>query len=315
MISIVIPVLNEEAVLPELHRQLDAVLTQTDHSAEIIFVNDGSTDRTLDILRAFRTRDPRVKIVSLSRRFGHQVALTAGLTHAVGDAVIMMDADLQDEPAAILDFLKQWQAGHQVVYAIRRDRKESWLKRAAFNGFHRAISKLSSVHIPRDAGIFSLIDRRVVDVLVRMSERNRYLPGLRAWVGFRQVGVPVRRNARYQGDPRVSIAGLVSLAFDGLVSFSIVPLRIAALAGLVIASLSLAMALVLVVVRFTTDLRIPGVISILAVIMFFGGVQILCLGVVGEYVGRAYDEGKRRPLFVVDFTEGVQAAGDRGLGG
>jgi len=309
LISIVVPLKNEEGSIEKLFTQISASMKKIGRKFEVVFIDDGSTDRSGQILEKLYAEYPKsVRVIQFRRNQGKAAALSAGFDIAEGDIIFTMDADLQDEPAALLPFLERWEAGFDVVYAVRIDRKESWVKRTGFKLFHYLLNRFANVHIPRDAGAFGLMDRRVVQVMTGMAERNRYIPGMRAWVGFRQVGLPVVRNARYSGEPRVSLYGLLSLAIDGLISFSVAPLRAATAAGLCTAAGSLLLAVALGVIRLTTELRIPGIISILAVTFFIGGIQIVFLGIVGEYVARTYDEAKRRPLFVVDFEEGFDAA-------
>ncbi|MGD1919988.1 MAG: glycosyltransferase family 2 protein, partial [Pleurocapsa sp.] len=222
--SIVIPILNESETIDELWKQLSSVMVKLDCCWEVIFVDDGSTDSSLFQLQQLSQHHPEIKVLSLSRNFGHQPALTAGIDNAKGEATILMDGDLQDAPGAIIDFIELWRQGYDVVYAIRRKRKEKWLKRKAFRCFYRIQSYLSEVKLPRDAGIFSLMDRKVVASLQQMPERNRYLSGLRAFAGFNQICIPVERGPRYHGEPRVKLSKLFKLAFDGIFSFSTVPL-------------------------------------------------------------------------------------------
>jgi dolichol-phosphate mannosyltransferase len=235
----------------------------------------------------------------LSRNFGHQPALTAGLDCAMGDAVILMDADLQDRPEAIADLVREWQGGTQVVYAVRASRRESWLLRTAFKGFYRVLGRMSRLHLPADAGIFGLLDRAVVNVLKSMPERNRYFPGLRAYAGFTQKGVSVPRDARFSGASRVHVSGLIRLALDGLVAFSFVPLRLCTFAGLVVSAGAFAYIVRILYKKWVSLEAIPGWASTLTAILFLGGLQLLMLGVLGEYVGRIYEEVKGRPYYIV----------------
>jgi polyisoprenyl-phosphate glycosyltransferase len=300
MISIVIPVYNEADTIPELWQRLYAVIDRWGYETEVIFVNDGSRDSSLVCLHELYLRFPkRIKIVSLSRNFGHQPAITAGLSVASGKAVILMDGDLQDTPESLPRFVEQWEAGHEVVYAVRSKRKEFVLKRAAFKLFYIIQSKLTDIEIPLDAGIFSLLDRKAVDVILSMTEHNRYIPGLRSYVGFRQTGVVVERARRFQGEPKVGLKRLVKLAFDGIFSMSHVPLKMATYVGFLIAIPAFALAAIVVCIKLFTTHATPGWASNLAATFFIGGVQLIFLGIIGEYLSRIYDEVKDRPYFII----------------
>jgi dolichol-phosphate mannosyltransferase len=302
--SVVIPVFNEEATLLELWKRLQRVLDCLGERSEVIFVDDGSSDASLSILTELASRHAEVKIVSLSRNFGHQCALMAGINYASGRAIIMMDGDLQDAPEAIIAFVEKWRQGYDVVYAIRHKRKENLLKRSAFKAFYRLQSSLSSISLPLDTGIFSLMDRKVALVLRQMPERNKYLTGLRAYAGFRQTGILVERGPRYHGEPRVSVLKLVKLALDGIFSFSKVPLQLATLLGFVCASSSFIIGLIGLYFKFVLGLEFLSWAYGLTTTFFLGGVQLLSLGIIGEYVGRIYDEVKQRPYYVVNQTIG-----------
>ena len=244
-------------------------------------------------------RDSHVRVLRLSRNFGHQSAISAGIDHAVGDAVIVMDADLQDPPEAVPDLLAPWRQGHDVVYAIRQGRKENVLKRSAYGLFYRLLQQVANVEIPLDAGDFCVLDRRVADVLRQMPERNRFIRGIRSWVGFRQVGVPYNRAARFAGQPKYSLLKLLRLAFDGFFSFSYVPLRLASLFGLFVSFLGFLLSVWTVYKRFTLPEFPSGFATIVVGMMFLGGIQLIALGVIGEYVGRIFDEVKQRPLYII----------------
>jgi polyisoprenyl-phosphate glycosyltransferase len=300
-LCIVVPAYNEAANLDAFHTEVSAVLAAENAAVAFLFVDDGSADDTPAVLARLRERDPRVQHVRLARNFGLQAALTAGLAHARGRAVIVMDADLQDDPAALPHFIAEWRAGAQVAYAVRSKRKEWFLKRWLFSGFHLVMSRLADIPIPRDAGSFALYDRVVVDHINALPERNRYLPGLRAWVGYRQVGIPVERRARRAGEPAQSMRRLVSLALDGILSFSKAPLRFASLLGFCVTGLS-ALGLLLIAYWRFIERSFPtgvGLATIALSLLFLGGVQLLMMGIIGEYVGRVYDEVKRRPHYVV----------------
>lgn len=299
-LSVAVPVYNEEESLPLLLARLGAVLDALPGGPhEMVFVNDGSRDATLELLRAAAAADPRVRAVSLSRNFGHQQAITAALDHATGDAVLVMDADLQDTPESIPEFVELFHQGHDVVYAQRIARKEAAWKRAAYFGFYRLAARLSTVPLPLDAGDFGLMSRRVVDLLRSMPERHRFLRGMRAWAGFRQIGVPVERAERGAGESKYSLRRLMGLAFDGIFAFSVVPLRAAAATGVLAMVLSTLFALYSLVAKLFLGHSPQGFTALILVITFLSGVQLLFLGVIGEYLGRVYEEVKQRPAYVV----------------
>jgi dolichol-phosphate mannosyltransferase len=304
--SIVIPILNESATLPELLRRLDAVVKQLGHTWEVIVVNDGSTDDSIDVLLSLKKQYAYLKVVDLSRNFGHQPALTAGIEHASGRAVILMDGDLQDQPEAIPAFIEKWREGFAVVYAIREKRKESLPKRAAFAAFYWIQTRISRIETPLNAGIFSLLDRAVVEALKSMPERNRYLPGLRAYVGFPQTGVRVERAHRFEGEPRVRLRGLIKLSMDAIFGYATLPLRLVFLAGLVLAGVSLCVAALGLYFRFVLGVQLADWAFGLTTTFFFGGVQLISIGIIGEYVGRIYDEVKRRPYYVAKRLYGFE---------
>lgn len=298
-ISVVVPVYNESDNLPELARRLHAVLEAQGDTYEVIFVDDGSQDNSLGILGSLRASDPHVRVVRLSRNFGHQAAISAGIDHARGDVIIVMDADLQDPPEEIPNLLAHWQQGYQVVYAIRHQRKEGLLKRSAYGFFYRSLHQVSSIEIPLDAGDFCAIDRQVADVLRSMPERNRFIRGIRSWIGFRQIGVPYNRAARYAGKPKYGLFKLTRLALDGFFSFSYMPLRLASLLGLLVSIAGFFLAVWTIYKRLVLPEFPSGFATIVVGMMFLGGIQLLALGVIGEYVGRIFDEVKQRPLYIV----------------
>ncbi|MDZ4817593.1 MAG: glycosyltransferase family 2 protein [Planctomycetota bacterium] len=300
LITVVLPVYNEAAVLETLHEQVQEAIVDCGTNAEIVFVNDGSTDASARILDCLADQHHNIRVVHFSRNFGHQAAVQAGLEQARGDAVVLMDADLQDAPQAIGQFLEQWQAGYDVVYAIRVDRKESIYKRALFAGFHKLLASVATTPIPADAGNFGLLDARVVKEIVALGEKDRYLPGLRSWVGFRQTGVPVERNARYDDCPRVSLRGLWRLAKTAIFSFSTLPLSIFYIIGYIALAVFLALSGFAVYCRLFTDLAIPGWTSFMIVGSFFGAINALGISMLGEYVIRIYDQVRARPLYLVD---------------
>ncbi|WP_017305946.1 glycosyltransferase family 2 protein [Spirulina subsalsa] len=310
--SFVIPVYNEERNLGELYHRLDGLSDRLDGSLEWVFVNDGSRDQSLALLRNLQQKDPRVTYISLARNFGQQIALTAGLHFARGEAVIIMDADLQDPPEVALMMIERWQAGYQVVYAQRTKRhQEQWLKRFYAYVFYRILQRLANVEIPLDSGDFCLMDRQVVEVLNSLPERNRYLRGLRSWVGFTQTSVRFERNPRFAGDRQYTFTKSLSLAIDGLVSFSKVPLRLATYTGLCAALVALIMAGMVLYWRIVApDSPVTGLATILIAVFFLGAVQLVSIGILGEYIGRIYEEVKGRPLYVVSEVGG----GSRGAG-
>jgi dolichol-phosphate mannosyltransferase len=306
IISVVVPMLNEEANLPTLYERLTHVLQSSDVSYELVLVDDGSTDRTHEQIRRLRQKDPRVKYIRLARNFGHQAALTAGLAHARGAAVIAIDADLQDPPEVIKELLARWEEGFDVVYAIRRHRKESVPKRIAYAFFYRLLHRVAAVDIPLDAGDFCLMDRRVVDQLNALPERNRFLRGLRTWVGFRQIGVEYERQTRHAGQTQYSFWKLVRLAVDGLVSFSYIPLRVSSTVGFIVSFGSLLVGLYYLILRLVGHREPAGFAGIIVAVLFLGGVQLITIGIMGEYVGRIFDEVKDRPVYIVSEEEGFE---------
>jgi polyisoprenyl-phosphate glycosyltransferase len=311
LISVVLPVYNEALVLENLVQQVTNVLQETGYRYEIIFVNDGSRDASPALLDDLAARHDEIKVVHFSRNFGHQAACQAGLAHARGDAVIVMDSDLQDEPRAILDFIKTWRSGYDVVYAIRRERKEAWWKKALFNGFHQLLSSVATTKMPADAGNYCLMDARVVRQLMTLDERDRYLPGLRSWVGFRQTGIPVERNARYDDTPRVSLRGLWRLAKTAIFSFSSLPLTIFYTIGYAALGLFVSLAVYALVSRFFTDTAIPGWTTHVLTASFFGAINALGISMLGEYAVRIYDQVRNRPLYLVDRLVNFEQADHR----
>jgi len=265
----------------------------------LILVDDGSRDRSYELLVSLHERDARVKVLRLSRNFGHQIAISAGLEEAHGDAVVLMDGDLQDPPELLPELIARWKEGFGVVYTVKKSRRENPLKQLAFKSFYRILHALSSTRIPMDAGNFSLLDRRVADVLRAMPERNRYISGLRAWAGFPQTAVYYDRDPRFAGKPQMSLGRLVHLALDGIFSFSDVPLRLAIYLGLTTAALAFAGALYVIYAKVFTDRAILGWASTILSILFVGGMILVTLGVIGEYISRIYEEVKKRPLYVV----------------
>ena len=299
--SLIIPIYNEEETIPALYERVSQILGQLDAPTELILVNDGSRDRSLGLLRELHAQDQRVKYISLARNFGHQIAVTAGLKFAKGQAVIILDADLQDPPELIPQLIEQWQQGYQVVYAQRTKRKqEGWFKRFTAYLFYRLLQRLADVNIPTDTGDFCLMDRQVVDLLNAMPEQNRYIRGLRSWVGFRQTAVQFERDPRFAGEVKYTFRKSFTLAINSLISFSKVPLRLSTYLGLMAAALALGMAGLVLYWRLTQKVSgVTGLAAIVIAILFLGSVQLVCLGILGEYIGRIYEEVKGRPLFTV----------------
>ena len=299
-LSVAIPLHNEEAGIPELLSRLGAVLDGVPGGPhEIVLVDDGSSDRTLEVLDAAAQLDPRLVVVALSRNFGHQPALSAALDFVTGDIVIAMDGDLQDRPESIPDLLAKHREGYDVVYAQRKKRKESLALRASYFMYYRLLSSLADTQLPLDAGDFALMTRRVVEQMRAAPEHNRYLRGLRSWVGFRQTGIPVERDERFAGTTNYGPLKLLKLASDGIFSFSIVPLRAAALLGLVAILITGAFSIYTLYARLVLHRTPVGFTSLMLFMAFLTGVQLFFLGVIGEYVGRIYQETKRRPLYVL----------------
>lgn len=308
-LSIAVPLYNEESVVPELLRRLRALLDESAGGPhEIVLVDDGSSDRTLEILEAAVAEDPRILVIALSRNFGHQAALTAALDHVTGDATIVMDADLQDPPEAIPLFVQRYLEGYDVVYAQRVRRKEVWWLRVCYYVFYRLIAGLSDLSLPLDAGDFGLMSRRVVEQLRRMPEHDRYLRGLRTWVGFRQVGIVVERSKRHRGRSKYNALRLLKLASDGIFAFSVVPLRATGLLGVIAIGLSMLFALYALWAKIFLHQSPQGFTALLLVVTFLSGVILLSLGIIGEYVGRIYQEIKARPLYVISRLIGHAAS-------
>jgi glycosyltransferase involved in cell wall biosynthesis len=305
-ISVVVPLHNEEPNINYFFERLESVLNQLGLTYEIVCVDDGSKDNTLNQLVDHHHRNPNIKVVSLSRNFGKEIALTAAIDHAIGAAVIPIDADLQDPPELIADMITQWQQGYDVVYATRKSRQgESWLKRFTANVFYRVIGRMSTVKIPRNTGDFRLLDRRVVEVLKKMPERTRFMKGLFAWVGFRQTFILYDRAERYKGRTKWNYWRLWNLAVDGITSFSVLPLKIWSYVGFSLAITTFLYAMFLVIRTLILGIDVPGYASLMVAILFIGGVQLLTLGIIGEYLGRVYEEVKGRPLYLVRTSYGV----------
>jgi len=308
LLSVIVPCKNEDAVLRETHSRLVSVLQPLATDFEIVYVDDGSTDSTFELLREIQCVDHRVRIVQLSRNFGHQIATTAGLEHASGDAVVLIDADLQDPPEVIPLMVEQWRNGFDVAYGLRTARDgETLFKLWTARAFYRAINRLSAVPIAVDTGDFRLMDRKVVDALLRMPEQDRFLRGMINWLGFRQVGVPYRRAARGAGETKYPLLKMLRFAMDGIASFSVLPLKMATWLGFSASGLAMALILYAVCVHALTDRWVAGWTSLFVAVLFMGGAQLIGLGIIGEYIGRIYGETKRRPLYLVQELLGFDA--------
>ncbi|MGB4574704.1 MAG: glycosyltransferase family 2 protein [Kiritimatiellia bacterium] len=299
-IGLVIPCYNEESVLPMLLKRLEGLLAAWSYPAWVLFVDDGSQDRTAELLAEACQRNERMACLKLSRNFGHQTAVSAGLMHARGDVVVVLDADLQDPPEVVPQMLAKWREGYDVVYGVRENRKESALLRGAYSLFYRILKRIANVDLPLDAGDFSLMDRRVVDRINELPEHNRFIRGLRGWVGFRQIGLPYSRDARQAGEPKYNLRRLLNLAMNGLVSFSSIPLQMASWMGALSSLLGFALMIWAAISGLIHGKTPPGWASLAVIILVFGGMQLIVLGIMGEYLSRIFDEVKRRPHFIVD---------------
>jgi dolichol-phosphate mannosyltransferase len=313
LLSVIVPCFNEQDVIKETHECLLKVLgNNSEFILEIIYVNDGSRDHTEEMLFALENGDKRVKVISLSRNFGQQSAITAGFAYATGDVIAIIDADLQDPPEVILQMLYKWREGFEVVYGIRTKRKESLFRRFAYTCFYRLYRSLASVDVQLDSGDFALLDRRVVDVLNSLPEKNRFIRGLRAWTGFRQTGIVYERAARAAGETKYPISKCVKFAFDGLFNFSTIPLTTIFISGIVISFTAAAGAVFYLVARLGDITFLgynpsdaPGFSTLIIAILFFSGVQLMSVGILGEYLGRLYQEAKMRPTFIVKEIRGL----------
>jgi dolichol-phosphate mannosyltransferase len=307
LVSVVIPIFNEQGNLPELRRRVVAALDQVCGDWEVIFVNDGSRDGSPELLRRFHEEDPRLKVITLSRNFGHQPAVTAGVHHASGQCVVLIDGNLQDPPEVIPELVARWREGFEVVLAARRSRADHGLRGLGFRLFYPLFNRVSDLPDAPDAGIFGLMDRRVVDAFNRLPERNRFIPGLRAWLGFRQTAVLYDRQPRARGKPAQTLRRLMHYALDGILSFSTKPLRVATWVGFLV-SLGAFALMILYLALFLAGIGRPfgeGFHTLILVMLFLGGVQLITIGILGEYVGRIYEEIKQRPLYVVSQTLGL----------
>lgn len=298
--SIVAPAYNEAETLPEFIARTSAVMKKLGESWELIIVDDGSMDRTPEIVQQHAAKDKHVKPLLFARNFGHQIAVTAGMDHALGQAVILIDGDLQDPPEVIPELIANWRDGYEVVYAVRRQRKgESFFKRITASFFYRLINRITEIDIPLDTGDFRLMDRRVVDVLNQMREHHRFLRGMSAWVGFSQVGVPYNRAPRFAGETHYTLGSMIRLALTAITGFSFFPLQLATYLGFISAGIALIAIPVVIVLRLIGSAAFFGQATTLIAVLFFGGAQLISLGILGEYIGRLYDEVRGRPLYIL----------------
>ena len=303
ILSVVVPCYNEQEVIQTTHARLTEVLPGIEADYELLYVNDGSRDRTIGMLREIERNDPRVRVLTFSRNFGHQAAVTAGVQHARGDAVVLIDADLQDPPEVIGEMVAKWNQGYHVVYGVRRSREgETKFKLATARTFYRMLNKLSEVPIPLDTGDFRLMDRCVVDQLNAMPERDRFIRGMVSWIGFRQTMVEYDRAKRFAGESKYPLRKMLKFALDGILSFSIKPLRLAANLGFLVSAFSVLLIFYALYKRLFTSDWVSGWTLMFTMTVFLGGIQLICLGIIGEYVGRIYGETKRRPLYILDET-------------
>lgn len=300
MISVVIPLYNEEETIPLLFARLKAS-SITWGDCEIIFIDDGSTDSTLAQVKGLiRQSDSLpIRVLSFSRNFGHQIAISAGLNYARGRAVVIIDGDLQDPPELVGKLINKWQQGFEIIYAIRQKRKENVFKRSAYYLFYRLLQRLAKIEIPLDAGDFCLLDRKVVDIINQMPEQNRFIRGLRAWVGFKTVGIEYERDKRAKGLPKYTLSKLSRLALDGLISFSLVPLKLSIYTGFLVTILSFFVGIMLLILKLVIGIKVAGWTSLVLIIFFLSGVQLFIMGVLGEYIGRIYIEVQKRPLYII----------------
>ncbi|MGW8446244.1 glycosyltransferase family 2 protein [Bacillus wiedmannii] len=307
LISVVVPMYFEEEVAQECYNRLKSVMLQNDINYEFVFVNDGSTDRTMEILSEIAANDYRTKIVNFARNFGHQIAVTAGIAAAKGDAIVIIDADLQDPPEVIPELIAKWEEGYEVVYAKRKQRKgETWFKLLTAKYFYKFLNYMSDIDIPKDTGDFRIIDRKVADVFNQMTERNRFIRGMMSWVGFRQTYVEYERDERFAGETKYPLKKMIKFASDGIIAFSTKPLRIVMTLGLLSVLISIIVLLYTITVKIIGTGTQTGWAFIMVAITFFSGIQLLGLGIVGQYIARIYDESKNRPIYIVKETINIE---------
>lgn len=309
LVSIVAPVYNEVTILPELYRRIAEVMNPAPVRWELVLVDDGSRDGSFDVMTELYQQDPgHVRVIRFARNFGHQIAVTAGMDHSSGDAVVLIDADLQDPPELIREMIEKWQQGYEVVYAIRAEREgESWFKKTTAALFYRVIYRITDVSIPLDTGDFRLMDRSVVDAVDRMRERHRFIRGMVSWVGFNQIGIEYKRSKRYAGETKYPLRKMLRFAWDGVTGFSYLPLQLATYMGFVIAILNAFAILLVIYLRAFTDAEpLEGQATTLVMVLFLGSIQLISLGIIGEYLGRIYNEVRGRPLYIIQNTQGVE---------
>ncbi|MGN4931462.1 glycosyltransferase family 2 protein [Bacillus cereus group sp. MYBK14-1] len=307
LISIIVPMYFEEEVAQECYNCLKSVMLQNNINYEFIFVNDGSTDRTMEILKGISAEDSRAKIINFARNFGHQIAVTAGIDVAKGDAIVIIDADLQDPPEVIPELIAKWEEGYEVVYAKRKRRDgETWFKLVTAKYFYRFLNFMSDINIPKDTGDFRLIDCKVANVFKQMTERNRFVRGMMSWIGFRQTYIEYARNERFAGETKYPLKKMMKFASDGIIAFSTKPLRMVMTLGLISVLISIVVLIYSVIVKIIGQDIQTGWASLMVAITFFSGVQLLGLGIVGQYIARIYDESKNRPIYVVKETVNIE---------
>lgn len=300
LITIIAPIYNELENLPTLYDRVRNVMDQSDYEWELVLVDDGSSDGSTEVIKELAVKDQRIKPVIFARNFGHQIAVTAGMDYSRGDAIVIIDADLQDPPEVILDLIKKWQEGYEVVYAVRSEREgETFFKKFTASVFYRLIFKITDIKIPLDTGDFRLMDRKVVEVMNSMREHHRFLRGMSSWVGYKQIGVPYHRAARLAGVTKYPLKKMMKLALNAITGFSYVPLQIATYIGFISACISLVAIPVVILMRLFGAQQFTGQATTLISVLFLGGVQLISLGILGEYIGRIYDEVKGRPLYIV----------------
>ncbi|WP_028402992.1 glycosyltransferase family 2 protein [Ectobacillus panaciterrae] len=313
--SIVVPVFNEEAVISETYKRLTDVMKLTGEEYELLFVNDGSRDRTASILKEYSDRDSSVKLIDFSRNFGHQIAITAGMDYALGDAIVVIDADLQDPPELILEMIEKWKEGYDVVYAKRTQRKgETFFKKQTASLFYRLLRASTDIDIPLDTGDFRLIDRKVCDEMKKIPEKSRFVRGLVSWVGFRQTAIEYVRDERLAGETKYPLKKMLKLSMDGITSFSYKPLKLASYAGALLSAAGFIYMLVVLYLKLFTDSTVAGWASLIIIQLLFSGIVLIILGVIGEYIGRIYDETKNRPLYIVRDHYGIERKAANSIG-
>lgn len=305
--SLIFPLFNEDENVDVLYKRVSSVMSKLKGEYEIIFVNDGSYDKTEDLLKKLNAKDKKVKVINFSRNFGHQIAVSAGLNFVAGDYVAVLDADLQDAPEVLPKFFAKLEEGYDVVYAIRKNRKENLLKKIAYKMFYRFLKKVASIDIPLDSGDFCVMTKRVVKAVNSLPERNRFVRGLRSWVGFKQIGLEYERGARAAGESKYTFGKLFKLAFDGIFSFSYAPLQFMFYLGVITLLLSIVGSLIAVYFRFFTPFydQVPGFATTIILVMFMGGLNLFSIGLLGEYMRRIYDESKQRPQYIIESTFGL----------